>query len=157
MLHSFIIVPNIWIANFRVNTHKASLSLQTSPLVSALSPNLVPIPLLGGSRGLTPRCSSPHGISKGPSWSAVCLRPTAPLRPCLALGAAPGGPYQRYNTRRPTTYKEDGQILDVIEAYCSLGKPRSTVNSGKYWFIIVRSYKYVPWINTPHRMQSTSR
>lgn len=103
----------------------------TSPLVSALSLNSTPSVPLGAARSL--RCSSPlappHGISRGQSWSAVYLRPTPPLRPCLALGAAPGGPYQRYNSRRPTSYKEDGMILDVIEAYCSLGKPRSTVNS----------------------------
>lgn len=110
---------------------------QASPLISAQNPNASPlIPQFGGSRGLNTRCSSPlsssQGPSKGPSWSATCLRPTPPLRPCLALGATPSGPYQRYNSRRPTTYKEDGQILDVIEAYCSLGKPRSTVNSGRF-------------------------
>ncbi|KAH1001454.1 hypothetical protein HUJ04_005474 [Dendroctonus ponderosae] len=110
-----------------------SQKLQKSPLVSAPSPNLTPIPQLRGSRGPTPRSSSPpvlpHGLPRGQNWSAVCLRPTAPLRPCLALGAAPGGPYQRYNSRRATTYKEDGQILDVIEAYCTLGKPRCTLTS----------------------------
>ncbi|XP_030759645.1 rho guanine nucleotide exchange factor 7 isoform X2 [Sitophilus oryzae] len=102
-----------------------------SPLVSALSPSSPT--LAGAPRGLLSRCSSPpappHGASRGPGWSAVCLRPTPPLRPCLALGAAPGGPYQRYNSRRPTNYTEDGMILDVIESYCSLGKPRSMVNS----------------------------
>lgn len=105
----------------------------TSPLISAQSSNSISSTSGGNARGLSLRCSSPppppHGVSRGPSWSAVFLRPTPPLRPCLALGAAPGGPYQRYSSRRPTTYKEDGMILDVIEAYCSLGKPRSTVNS----------------------------
>lgn len=118
-------------------------SLQKSPLVSAPSPNLTPIPQLRGSRGQTPRSSSPpvlpHGLPRSQNWSAVCLRPTAPLRPCLALGAAPGGPYQRYNSRRATTYKEDGQILDVIEAYCTLGKPRCTLTSGKcFWRKYIR-------------------
>ncbi|XP_066255074.1 rho guanine nucleotide exchange factor 7 isoform X2 [Euwallacea similis] len=101
-----------------------------SPLISAQSPNTVPmIPQFGGSRGMSMRCSSPLVSSqKCSTWSATCLRPTPPLRPCLALGATPSGPYQRYNNRKPTSYKEDGLILDVIEAYC-LGKPRNTVSS----------------------------
>ncbi|KAJ8964424.1 hypothetical protein NQ317_014537 [Molorchus minor] len=71
----------------------------------------------------------PHGYVIGNrGWSAVCLRPTPPLRPCLALGSSPNGPYSRYS-RKPMSYKEDGLILDVIEAYCSVAKPRSTVNS----------------------------
>ncbi|KAL1512950.1 hypothetical protein ABEB36_002449 [Hypothenemus hampei] len=107
-----------------------------SPLISAPNPNSCSMPQFGASRGLmTPRCSSPHTFGKGQIWTAACLRPTPPLRPCLALGTIPGGPYQRQNGRRPTTYKEDGQILDVIEAYCSLGRPRNTVNSGKCFFI----------------------
>lgn len=70
----------------------------------------------------------PHGAA--PRAPAFCLRPTPPLRPCLALGSTPNGPYSRYS-RKPTSYKEDGLILEVIEAYCSLAKPRSTVNSGR--------------------------
>ncbi|CAG9862680.1 unnamed protein product [Phyllotreta striolata] len=62
-------------------------------------------------------------------WSAVCLRPPPPLRPSLAFGATPNGPYARSGGRRPMSYKEDGFILDVIGAYCSVTKPRSTVNS----------------------------
>ncbi|KAJ8970689.1 hypothetical protein NQ314_001070 [Rhamnusium bicolor] len=73
----------------------------------------------------------PHGnTNNNRGWSSICLRPTPPLRPCLALGSSPNGPYSRYS-RKPMTYKEDGLILDVIEAYCSLTKPRSTVNSGR--------------------------
>lgn len=71
----------------------------------------------------------PHGnANNNRVWSSICLRPTPPLRPCLALGSTPNGPYSRYS-RKPMTYKEDGLILEVIEAYCSATKPRSTVNS----------------------------
>ncbi|KAG5898985.1 hypothetical protein JTB14_004704 [Gonioctena quinquepunctata] len=81
----------------------------------------------GNTRSSTP--TSQLGIT-GPNrgWSSVCLRPTPPLRPCLALGTSPNGPYSRYS-RKPMSYKEDALILDVIEAYCSVTKPRSTVNS----------------------------
>ncbi|KAF5287116.1 hypothetical protein FQR65_LT12339 [Abscondita terminalis] len=61
-------------------------------------------------------------------WSASCLRPAPPLRPCLALGATPNGSPIR-TSRKPSTYKEDALILDVIEAYCSNGKPKNTVNA----------------------------
>ena len=133
-IYSFIpFFPIKYLDKFNINL---SSLFQMSPLIAAPSPSIAPLTSLGATRGVAARCSSPptppQGSQGGLNWSAVCLRPTPPLRPCLALGAAPGGPYQRYNSRRPTTYKEDGLILDVIEAYCSLGKPRSTVNSGMY-------------------------
>uniref|UniRef100_A0A1Y1N2C5 Rho guanine nucleotide exchange factor 7 n=2 Tax=Photinus pyralis TaxID=7054 RepID=A0A1Y1N2C5_PHOPY len=61
-------------------------------------------------------------------WSASCLRPAPPLRPCLALGTASNGSPIRSN-RKPTTYAEDALILDVIEAYCSNGKSKNTIPS----------------------------
>uniref|UniRef100_A0A1Y1N4D7 Uncharacterized protein n=1 Tax=Photinus pyralis TaxID=7054 RepID=A0A1Y1N4D7_PHOPY len=64
-------------------------------------------------------------------WSASCLRPAPPLRPCLALGTASNGSPIRSN-RKPTTYAEDALILDVIEAYCSNGKSKNTIPSGMY-------------------------
>lgn len=89
----------------------------------------------------------PHGnINNNRGWSSICLRPTPPLRPCLALGSTPNGPYSRYS-RKPMSYKEDGLILEVIEGYCSVTKPRSTVNSGRcatrekaYWALPPFSY-----------------
>lgn len=64
-------------------------------------------------------------------WSATCLRPPPPLRPCLALGVTPNNPSSLCSGRKPTSYREDAMILDVIEAYCSAAKPRNTVNSGR--------------------------
>ncbi|XP_072396138.1 rho guanine nucleotide exchange factor 7-like isoform X1 [Diabrotica undecimpunctata] len=106
-----------------------------TPLISGGNPNLTSNHQRQGSvRSITPTLSaSSHSIASvnaaGRGWSAICLRPTPPLRPYLALGTSPNGPYSRYTSRRPMTYKEDGFILDVIEAYCSTMKPRSTVNS----------------------------
>ncbi|CAG9813967.1 unnamed protein product [Phaedon cochleariae] len=71
-------------------------------------------------------CPAPSSTRAG--WSSVRLRPTPPLRPCFALGATPNGPYSR-GGRQPTSYKEDGLILDVIEVYCSAMKARGAVNS----------------------------
>lgn len=72
-------------------------------------------------------------------WSATCLRPAPPLRLCLALGPMPNGSPLRSN-RKPTTYKEDALILEVIEAYCSAIKPRNTINSGECHFHILLFY-----------------
>lgn len=70
-------------------------------------------------------------LNNNRGWSASCLRPAPPLRPCLALGTIPNGSPIR-STRKPISYKEDALILDVIEAYCSNVKPRNTVlKSGK--------------------------
>ncbi|XP_023023049.1 rho guanine nucleotide exchange factor 7 isoform X2 [Leptinotarsa decemlineata] len=81
------------------------------------------------TRSSTPTPQLHHGTTvSSRGWSSICLRPTPPLRPCLALGTSPNGPYSRYS-RKPMSYKEDGLILDVIEAYCSVTKLRSTVNS----------------------------
>lgn len=71
-------------------------------------------------------------------WSASCLRPSPPLRPCLALGLAvnnyssPSSSPSSCSGRKPTSYREDALILDVIEAYCCAAKPRNTVNSGMF-------------------------
>lgn len=93
---------------------------QTSPLVAAAGSAASP-PRLAGSTN-SPPPPPPHGRG----WSATSLRPSPPLRPCLAFGTAP---YTRPAPR--LTYKEDGMILDVIEAYFSTVKPRNTVNSGE--------------------------
>lgn len=105
-----------------------------TPLISGSGTNIPSNHQRQGSvRSTTSLSSSSHNIAtanaQNRGWSAVCLRPTPPLRPCLALGTSPNGPYARYSSRRPMSYKEDGFILDVIEAYCSVMKPRSTVNS----------------------------
>lgn len=68
---------------------------------------------------------------KNRGWSATCLRPAPPLRPCLALGSTPNGSPVRSN-HKPTSYKEDALILEVIEAYCTAIKPRNAVNSGTF-------------------------
>lgn len=66
-------------------------------------------------------------------WSASCLRPPPPLRPCLALGTTASNINSSLSCssgRKPTSYREDAMILDVIEAYCSAVKFRNTVHSG---------------------------
>lgn len=104
--------------------------MQTSPVIAGSATNQQNNRHQGANVRSTPT-PPPHGfVSNNRVWSSFCLRPTPPLRPCLALGSSPNGPYSRYS-RKPTSYKEDGLILDVIEAYCSIAKPRSTVNSGK--------------------------
>ncbi|XP_018329262.1 rho guanine nucleotide exchange factor 7 isoform X7 [Agrilus planipennis] len=72
--------------------------------------------------------SPQSACNNGRGWSVSCLRPTPPLRPCLALGVTVNGSPGR-SSRKPITYKEDALILDVIEAYCGNVKPRNTVNS----------------------------
>lgn len=79
---------------------------------------------------LTPTPPSHGTLNNNKGWSVSCLRPAPPLSPCLALGSTPNGSPLRIN-RKSTMYKEDALILEVIEAYCSTGKNRSTVNSGK--------------------------
>nr|CAD7399131.1 unnamed protein product [Timema poppensis] len=78
----------------------------------------------------TTKHTPPQG-NKG--WSMSCLRPSPPLRPCLALGRddSPRKSTRSYNRRQSDrTFEEDAQILRVIEAYCSSAKSRYTVNSG---------------------------
>lgn len=74
------------------------------------------------SGATSPPPPPPHGRG----WSATNLRPSPPLRPCLAFSPVP---YSRPGPR--LSYKEDGLILDVIEAYFCTVKPRNTVNSGE--------------------------
>ncbi|KAJ3653771.1 hypothetical protein Zmor_013006 [Zophobas morio] len=89
----------------------------TSPLVAGGSAT----PPSSRSSGATsPPPPPPHGRG----WSATNLRPSPPLRPCLAFSPVP---YSRPGPR--LSYKEDGLILDVIEAYFCTVKPRNTVNS----------------------------
>ncbi|KRT78493.1 Pleckstrin homology domain containing protein [Oryctes borbonicus] len=78
---------------------------------------------------LTPTPPSHGTLNNNKGWSASCLRPAPPLSPRLALGTIPNGSPLRIN-RKATVHKEDALILEVIEAYCSTGKNRSTVNSG---------------------------
>lgn len=107
-----------------------------SPLVAAGSPVSS---RTVGSTNSNPRHSTPppmhvplnNNNNNSNGWSASCLRPPPPLRPCLALGITPNTS-SSCSGRKPTTYKEDAMILDVIEAYCSAVKPRSTVNSGRF-------------------------
>uniref|UniRef100_T1J452 Rho guanine nucleotide exchange factor 7 n=1 Tax=Strigamia maritima TaxID=126957 RepID=T1J452_STRMM len=67
-------------------------------------------------------------------WTMSCLRPAAPLRPCLALGVK-DEPNSRSNSTRSLRKKDDRShdddthVLRVIEAYCTSAKTRYTVNS----------------------------
>jgi Rho guanine nucleotide exchange factor 7 len=94
----------------------------TSPLVAAANATS-PSGRAAATTSSPPPPPPPHGRG----WSATSLRPAPPLRPCLAFGPAP---YNR-PSHRPLSYKEDGQILDVIEAYFCTVKPRTNVNSGE--------------------------
>ncbi|KAF2898835.1 hypothetical protein ILUMI_07340 [Ignelater luminosus] len=105
-----------------------------SPLVAALSltsgGNRQGVGANNNTRSTQiPSIHSSLNNSRG--WSASCLRPAPPLRPCLALGTTPNGSPIRSN-RKPVSYKEDALILDVIEAYCSNVKPRNTINSAQW-------------------------
>ncbi|XP_067007104.2 rho guanine nucleotide exchange factor 7 isoform X2 [Anabrus simplex] len=68
-------------------------------------------------------------VDKG--WSMSCLRPSPPLRPCLALGRDDSSRKSGRGSRKPNerSFEEDAQILRVIEAYCTSAKTRYTVNS----------------------------
>lgn len=72
-----------------------------------------------------------HGtmLNNNRGWSATCLRPTPPLRPCLALNGTPQGSPQR--ATKLALHDEDAKILQIIEAYCTTTKPKSTVNTGE--------------------------
>nr|CAH7765211.1 unnamed protein product [Callosobruchus chinensis] len=122
-----------WVELLKNQMPRASSASALSQKVAPSQAQFVPQPPPHSSPvAVTPTSPPPIGnhapnqSSQRRGWSSSCLRPTAPLRPCLALGAAP---YQRHG-RRPTTYKEDGLLLDVIEAYCSAAKSRNTVSSG---------------------------
>lgn len=109
--------------------------LQMSPLVGHLSSSSNSN--RQGNVNSIRSASSLHGslnINRG--WSASCLRPAPPLPPCLSLGSNPNGSPIRPN-RKPLSYKEDGFILEVIEAYCSSVVNRNAVNSGE---ILLRLY-----------------
>lgn len=81
---------------------------------------------------------STYNVINNRGWSASCLRPAPPMRPCLALGTAPNGSPIR-SVRKPLSYKEDALILDVIEAYCSNTKAKNTTNSGEYFFKLFKT------------------
>ncbi|KAK7869103.1 hypothetical protein R5R35_007764 [Gryllus longicercus] len=99
--------------------HKsAAVAAPVSPRVSALP----------ASSSLRPVVTLP--VSKG--WSMSCLRPSPPLRPCLALGHCDslrrsGRASSRKQNGR--SFEEDAQILRIIEAYCTSARTRYTVNS----------------------------
>lgn len=103
---------------------------QMSPLAAASTPASNRQPGSTNSTHSTPLQSPLLHSSLSCGWSASCLRPPPPLRPCLALSATVNGPLP-CSGRKPMSYKEDAMILDVIEAYCSAVKPRNTVNSGR--------------------------
>ncbi|PSN53239.1 Rho guanine nucleotide exchange factor 7 [Blattella germanica] len=100
--------------------------MKMSPLTPRMSP-------------LTPRVSVPQPSSVRPTpqpvnkgWSMSCLRPSPPLRPCLALGRDDNHRKSGRSTKKQNerSFEEDAQILRVIEAYCTSAKTRYTVNSG---------------------------
>ncbi|KAF0299516.1 Rho guanine nucleotide exchange factor 7 [Amphibalanus amphitrite] len=80
------------------------------------------------------------GVSSAPGplrpWTAACLRPSPPLRPCLALGredtnrkSSRNMVYKYKKRGDDRSYEDDATILRVIEAYCTSSQPRHTVNS----------------------------
>lgn len=76
-------------------------------------------------------------LNNNSGWSAICLRPSPPLRPCLALGNnTPHGSPLRSN--KLPLHDEDSKILQVIEAYCSLAKPKNP-NTGQYYKFFFQS------------------
>lgn len=84
-------------------------------------------------------------LNNNTGWSATCLRPSPPLRPCLALGSSPHGSPLR--CAKLPLHDEDAKILQVIEAYCTSVKPKNA-NTG-WWFVhscivllLVRSYPH---------------
>lgn len=117
-----------------------SYLIQMSPLVAAAATTTINNrPITTGSTNnssshqqhSTPPPPPPLHNNNMSGWSATCLRPPPPLRPCLALGLTPNSSSSVCSGRKPTSYREDAMILDVIEAYCSAAKPRNTVNSGR--------------------------
>lgn len=120
--------------------HKSSVS-SPSPATSPppVKPHPLPPPHISSlTVPLSPRVSVPepssmrpqhHIVNKG--WSMSCLRPSPPLRPCLALGRDDNHRKSGRNRKKQIerSYEEDAQILRVIEAYCTSAKTRYTVNS----------------------------
>ncbi|XP_069698088.1 rho guanine nucleotide exchange factor 7 isoform X2 [Periplaneta americana] len=93
-----------------------------SPLTVPLSPR-VSVPQPSSVR------PTPQPVNKG--WSMSCLRPSPPIRPCLALGRDDNHRKSSRSTKKQNerSFEEDAQILRVIEAYCTSAKTRYTVNS----------------------------
>ncbi|XP_038161286.1 rho guanine nucleotide exchange factor 7b isoform X1 [Cyprinodon tularosa] len=112
----------------------------------------LPHPLSYGTNHIiSPMFGSLEPPSTPKPWTLSCLRPAPPLRPSAALcfkedvskspkNKRPLLPTIRKPERKPseedfTTRKitaaleEDAQILKVIEAYCTSGKTRQTLNS----------------------------
>lgn len=120
------------------SSHLKSHFLQMSPLVSAGNATLNNLNRQGSfiSNRSTTSMLSHHGIlnNNNRGWSATCLRPAPPLRPCLALGSMPNTSPLRTN-RKPTSYKEDALIREVIEGYCLSVKPRNAINSGELFLL----------------------
>ncbi|XP_046401861.1 rho guanine nucleotide exchange factor 7 isoform X2 [Ischnura elegans] len=77
---------------------------------------------------LPPEAPLPRPASKG-CWRLSCLRPSPPMRPCLALGRPDAATATAQAKRRDEQCEEGTQILRVIEAYCTGSKMRNTVNS----------------------------
>ncbi|XP_063231749.1 rho guanine nucleotide exchange factor 7 isoform X2 [Bacillus rossius redtenbacheri] len=123
----------MWVDLLRQQIRSLVKSPTTSPTVGKPQP-LPPPHMSLVSTPVSPRVSvatrpTPRPANKG--WSMSCLRPSPPIRPCLALGRDDFRKSSRSYTRRHSerTFEEDAQILRVIEAYCASAKSRHTVNS----------------------------
>lgn len=69
------------------------------------------------------------------NWSITHLRPSNPLRPCIASSQSNSQLKFELSTKRPQpTYEEDALVLRVIEAYSIAfqNTSRNTIHSGDY-------------------------
>lgn len=113
-----------------------------SPLVAASS---IPNRQTGKTINRQTPTPPPHGnVSNNRCWSACFLRPSPPLRLCLARGSTVNGLYNRSHNKH-FSFNEDSLILDVINAYCMV-KPRNTVNSGEFNIIDEIFFHQKGWI-----------
>ncbi|PNF17134.1 Rho guanine nucleotide exchange factor 7 [Cryptotermes secundus] len=132
-----------WVEHLKQQIRTVRKSSMSSPSPATSPPPGKPQPLPPPHMSpltvpLSPRVSVPQPSSLRPQhqvvnkgWSMSCLRPSPPLRPCLALGRDDNHRKSGRSTKKQTerSYEEDAQILRVIEAYCTSAKTRYTVNS----------------------------
>ncbi|XP_071454098.1 rho guanine nucleotide exchange factor 7-like [Hetaerina americana] len=111
----------------KVSSSSVGVSNSTQAAKHASTPASVGMGGLGVHPPLEP--PPPRPASKG-CWRLSCLRPSPPMRPCLALGWPDATATLANQVKRRDEQCEEGtQILRVIEAYCTGSKMRNTVNS----------------------------
>lgn len=99
-----------------------------SPLAITPAANRPNQSIANNRSGVSPNLTS---LNNNGGWSATCLRPSPPLRPCLALGSVSQGSPLR-SSRKALSHNDDAQILKVIEAYCNSTRPKNTISTGMY-------------------------